>query len=194
MAPPRKPLPTSKTRRTPPRSVPRARAERERTADTLDQATQLVTALREDREAALAASIASGNVPSTLSAFHLAPALPFAREYSDPIDLGDFDARFAGMLIVVDLSLPMGVLAPLQRILASSDTSPQAGIARALALREYAARALAAWNLTRFDAMTGQVVPLRQPGDGGIDEIPLRDVLQVVIQAVEAQFAASKNS
>lgn len=106
--------------------------------------------------------------------FNLAPA-PVVQQFSKPIDLGEFDGRYAGWIVVFNLNAPMSM----NDYIATATDNDANMRDRNSALEEWTKAVCAGWNFVN-DAGD----PIAQPQDGGFKALP-----QALLGPISEAFA-----
>lgn len=119
---------------------------------------------------------------SPMAIFNLAPAPVVARKVSDPIDLGQFDSRYSGWVIVVDLDTTLEANDLIAQV--SDDSSPVKE--RATAMQAWLSIMLAAWNFVDDNGN-----PLPQPRDGGV-KFCRQDLIEPISKAIAQAITPKK--
>lgn len=115
--------------------------------------------------------------------YNLPVAPVVAPKVSDPINLGEFDSRYEGWLVVIDLDTTLEVNELISQV--SDDASPLKE--RTEAMTAWLAAMIVAWNF-----VDDQGAPLPQPRDGGVAKCK-QELIQPISQAI-AQAISPKKS
>lgn len=106
--------------------------------------------------------------------FNLQPA-PKVENYSEPVDLGDFDPRYAGWIIVFKLDAPMSMN---DYIAVATDNNASVK-ERNEALDMWTRAVAEAWNFVDDEGN-----PIPQPSEGGFAKVP-----QALLAPISEAFA-----
>lgn len=125
--------------------------------------------------------------------FGMRPAPAFAEDLTEPVDLGKYNPKFAGMQVVFNQTLDLSI----QDILERMRDKAISEIARSQAAKAFLKKVLAGWNFTRArrDANGHLVTEYLPQPPAGVEELPVSlELLVAIIQAFGSEFHPDPNS